>query len=73
MGEREIDYRFRVRFQTDLLGEGRKNTCDTKVTFIKKKTEYNNFFLLGVFYQVLAFVSLFSLGFEILLHCCGRV
>lgn len=49
MGEREIDYRFRVRFQTDLLGEGRKNTCDTKVTFKKKKTEYNHFFLLGVF------------------------
>lgn len=35
--EKKIDYRFRMRFQADLVGERRKNTCDTKVTFIKKK------------------------------------
>lgn len=34
MGEKKIDYRFRMKFQADLLGEGKKNTCDTKVTFI---------------------------------------
>lgn len=48
-----------MRFQADLLGEGRKNTCDTKVTFIKKKkkskTEYNHSFLSGISYQMLAF------------------
>lgn len=49
-----------MRFQADLLGEERKNTCDTKVTFIKKKkkkttTEYNHSFLSGISYQMLAF------------------
>lgn len=68
--EKKIDYRFRMRFQADLVGERRKNTCDTKVTFIKKKkTEYNHVFLLGISYQLLAFcITALSLSFEILLH-----